>query len=206
MGNIQRLWGFGGGLILLGAGALGMRLGGRTAAPPDPTCAGSCWYFVFANDGQGRDVAGSRASLLAAIRRGSPIRIGWSEASQKEGWSVEEFSDAGFTNIMGGSEVVAQLAPAWIQSDYLDATKVGFRRPLLGWHAIMSTDGRFEAVMVERETGRIIRKLVQRTRMNWYVFAPPAALDHREALVPGAEQRNQLVESTTFDGGSPTLR
>jgi hypothetical protein len=187
---------------LVVTGALLAWLFRLTAVRRDPILAGSTWQFVFANDGHGKDMAGKRGTLLEAIRRGSPVRIGWSEASRKEGWSVEEFTDAGFTNIMGGREVVAQLAPGWIQSDYLDATKAGLRSPLLEWHAIMSTDGRFEAVMVERETGRTIRKLVQRTRMNWYVFAPPLSDDRRESIVPGPEQLNELVENTKYDSGS----
>jgi hypothetical protein len=164
-----------------------------------PPC-GPSWHFVFANDADGKDFHGSRTAFLAAIRRGSPVRVGWSETSSKENWSVEEFSDVGFTNIMGSRDVVAQLAPAWIQTNYIDATKAGLRNPPVEWHAIMSTDGRFEAVMVDRETGKTTRRLLQRTRMNWYVFAPPAECDRREAIVPGPDQRNEVLE----DSRTPT--
>ena len=169
---------------------------GRFAGTTDAPLALFTATFVFANDGQGRDVQGSRDALLAAIRRGSPVRVGWSEASSAEGWSVEEFSDAGFTNIMGGRDVVAQLEPALIQTNYVDPRKAGLRSPAVEWHAIMSTDGRFEAVMIERETGRTTRRLVQRTRMNWYVFALPADCDSREAIPPPGDARNEVVEDS----------
>jgi hypothetical protein len=185
-------------LLLAGGISAGCRPGGAPAAA-EP-CGPSAWRFVFANDGHGKDLQGSREALLAAIRKGSPVRVGWSESSSSESWSVEEFSDAGFTNIMGGRDVVAQLDPALIQTNYVDATKAGLRSPALEWHALMSTDGRFEAVMVDRETGKTARRLVQRTRMNWYVFAPPPDCDRREAILPPADARNELIE----DSRTPT--
>jgi hypothetical protein len=159
-------------------------------------CGPSAWQFAFANDANGKDLGGSRSALLASIRRGSPVRVGWSETSSQQNWSVEEFSDAGFTNIMSGRDVVAQLEPALIQTNYLDATRAGLRSPPVEWHAMMSTDGRFEAVMTDRETGKTTRRLVQRTRMNWYVFAPPLDCDRREAILPPADARNTLVEDS----------
>ena len=193
------------GLVLL-ATLLAGGLSAGCTPEPSPAAAAPCgpssWQFAFANDANGKDLQGSRTALLASIRRGSPVRVGWSETSSQENWSVEEFSDAGFTNIMGGRDVVAQLAPALIQTNYLDATRAGLRTPPVEWHALMSTDGRFEAVMTDRETGRTTRRLVQRTRMNWYVFAPPLDCDRREAILPPADARNVLVE----DSRTPTPR
>lgn len=74
---------------------------------------------------------------------------------------------------MGNRDVVAQLEPALIQTNYTDATKAGLRDPLIDWHAVMSTDGRFEAVTVSRASGEHLRTLIQRTTMHWYVLAPP---------------------------------
>ena len=54
--------------------------------------------------------------------------------------------------------------------------------------------------MTDRETGKTTRRLVQRTRMNWYVFAPPLDCDRRETILPPADARNELVE----DSRTPT--
>ncbi|WP_394848003.1 hypothetical protein LZC95_11130 [Pendulispora brunnea] len=162
-------------------------------------CAVSEWRFLFANDGHGNDLSGSRESLLAAVRRGSPLRVGWSEANAKEGWSVEEFSNVGFTNIMGKRDVVAQLDDALIQSNYVNASRAGLKNPVVEWHAIMSTDGRFEAVMVERESGRATRKLVQRTRMNWYAFGPSPSCDTRPVILRTEDHQNEQVEDQKFE-------
>ena len=187
--------------VALLALSIGCRPEDTAVRAPEPCGSPSSdWRFVFANDARGRDVQGSRDALLAAIRRGSPVRVGWSEASSSEKWSVEEFSDAGFTNIMGGRDVVAQLDPALIQTSYVDATKAGLRSPAVEWHAIMSTDGRFEAIMIDREMGKTVRRLVQRTSMHWYVFAPPPDCDQREAIGPPTDARNELVE----DSRTPT--
>jgi len=185
--------------------ASGISAGCRPESIPAATepCGPSAWRFVFANDGNGKDLRGRREALLAAIRRGSPVRVGWSDSSSKEGWAVEEFSDAGFTNIMGRRDVVAQLDPALIQTNYVDATKAGLRSPPVEWHALMSTDGRFEAVMVDRETGHTTRRLVQRTRMHWYVFAPPLDCDRREEIVPDADSRNELIEDSRTPSPAP---
>ena len=138
--------------------------------------------------------------LLSPIRtRSCP-----SESSSSEKWSVEEFSDAGFTNIMGKRDVVAKLDPALIQTNYVDATRAGLRSPALEWHAIISTDGRFEAVMIDRETGQTTRRLVQRTRVNWYVFAPPPDCDSRETIAPPADARNELVVDSRTPSPAPT--
>ncbi|WP_029936905.1 hypothetical protein [Sphingomonas sp. UNC305MFCol5.2] len=154
------------------------------------------WRFLFANGPQGEDVAGNRDALIAAVRRGSPLRVGWGEAAADGSWSVEEFSNVGFTNIMRGRDLVVQLEPAMIQNDYLDAGKATLRAEPLEWRAVMSTDGRFDAQMTDPATGKLYRTLRQRTRIHWYAFAPDPKCDAREAVnsaPPG--RKNILVES-----------
>ena len=167
-------------------------------AAPDP-CT-SEWRFLFANGPQGEEVAGSRAALLAAVRRDSPLRVGWGEAAADGSWTVEEFSNVGFTNIMGGRDLVVQLEPAMIQNDYLDARKATLRAEPLEWRAIMSTDGRFDAQMTNPATGKLFRTLRQRTRIHWYAFAPDPKCDKREAISSAPPGRsNILVESIKPD-------
>lgn len=160
----------------------------------------SAWRFALTTNPEGKDAGGDRDDLLRALRRGSPLRVGWGEADADGNWSVEEFSNAEFTNLMGNRDVVAQLVPSMIQSDYIDATKAGFRDPPLMWYAIASTDGRFEAIMLEPGTGKVYRKLVQRTHFHWYVFAPPAECDDRPVIhsaPPG--RRNTVVNDGRND-------
>jgi len=165
------------------------------AAAPE-ACEIPQWRFVFANGPHGEAVAGKRADLIAAVRRGSPLRVGWGEAAKDGSWSVEEFSNVGFTNLMGGKDLVVQLEPAMIQNDYLDATKATLRAEPLEWRAIMSTDGRFDAQMTVPSTGKLFRTLRQRTRIHWYAFAPDPACDRREAIDSAPPGRsNELVES-----------
>lgn len=152
------------------------------AAQTARECEVSAWRHVFSSDPQGKDAGGSRQALIDALRRGSPLRVGWGEADADGKWKVEEFADARFTNLMGGRDVVAQLDSAMIQTNYTDPAKAGLRDPAMSWHALASTDGRLEAVMVDVATGKVARKLVQRTHFHWYAFAPDPSCDARTAV------------------------
>lgn len=163
------------------------------AAEPLQACAVAQWRHVYSSDPQGGDAGGSRQHLLDALRRGSPLRVGWGEADADGEWAVEEFADAEFTNLMNGRDVVAQLDSAMIQTDYTDATKAGLRDPAVAWHALASTDGRLEALMVEVATGKVTRKLVQRTHFHWYVFAPEPACDTRPTINSAPRGRTNEV-------------
>ena len=104
------------------------------AAPPaiSKRCdATDQWRLVFVNGPDGRDVSGKREDLLRAIRRGSPVRVGWGEAAADGKWSVEEYANTSFVNIMAGREVIAQIEPGLIQSSYIDPDKAGLKTPLV---------------------------------------------------------------------------
>ena len=159
---------------------------------PDPGCGPSAWIMVFRNDTLGRDAGGKRDDLLNALRRGSPIRVAWGELTP-EGTSVVEFAEPIFTNLMGERDVVVQLPMALIQTDYVYATKALLRSPPLEWRALMSTDGRFDAIMTDRETGKIVRRLQQRAVMTWYAFGPPPGCDDRP-VPPLAIRRGVFVD------------
>ena len=96
--------------------------------------------------------------------------------------------------------MVAQLEPAMIQNDYLDASKATLRAKPLEWRAIMSTEGRFDAQMTNPATGKLFRTLRQRTRVHWYAFAPDPACDKRETINSAPPGRaNVLVESVNSE-------
>jgi hypothetical protein len=152
------------------------------AAPPaiSKRCdATDQWRLVFVNGPDGRDVSGKREDLLRAIRRGSPVRVGWGEAAADGKWSVEEYANTSFVNIMAGREVIAQIEPGLIQSSYIDPDKAGLKTPLVDWLAMIGTNGRFDAVTIDRKSGEQLRRLVQRTTVYWYALAPDPRCDVR---------------------------
>jgi hypothetical protein len=159
-------------LAAAGAAFIGQR------AAPAPDCRVPAWRLLFQNDTEGREAGGSRRHLLDALRRGSPLRVAWG-ATEPDGRSVVEFADVGFTSLMNGRDLVVQFPPALIQTDYLDPTRATLREPPLEWHGLMSTDGRFDAVMVDVEGDTVFRRLAQRVRMSWYALAPDPACDDR---------------------------
>lgn len=181
---------------LLGASAAALVLipfvGPQRESTP-PVCGPSAWHMMFQNDTEGREIGGQREDLLNAMRRGSPIRVAWGERVD-EG-SVVEFADPVFTNLMGERDVVVQFPMALIQTDYVQATAAALRSPPLEWRALMSTDGRFDAIMTDRETGKTVRRLQQRAIMTWYAFAPPASCDDRP-IPPLAVPRGVRLDST----------
>lgn len=171
------------------------------AGADDAACT-AAWRWLFTSGPHGEDVDGSRKQLIDALRRGSPLRVGWGEAAADGAWSVEEFSNATFVNIMGGKDVVAQLEPALIQDNYIDATVADLKAPLIDWHAIASTDGRFSATMTDRRSGEVIRHLVQRTHFHWYALAPDPACDARPAIdsAPKGRMNEQAGDSRAHGG------
>lgn len=166
-------------------------------ANDDAACAVPAWRWLFTSGPHGEDAGGSRQQLIDALRRGSPVRVGWGEADADGKWSVEELSDTTFVNIMGGRDIVAQLEPALIQDNYIDATVADLKAPLIDWHAIASTDGRFSATMTDRRSGEVIRHLVQRTHFHWYAFAPDPACDARPVIdsAPKGRRNEQTGDS-----------
>lgn len=178
-------------VMLLAAGLLG------APASAAVDCSHANWRLMFVNGPDGEPLVGERESLLAAIRRGSPVRVGWGEAAADGAWSVEEFAATTFVNIMAGRDVVAQLESAWIQSHYTDAMRAGLRLPLTEWHATIATTGRFEAVMLDRQSGAQRRRLVQRTTVHWFAFAPEPKCDTRavgDLAPPGRANRIESDE------------
>lgn len=181
----------------VGASAASSTAASSQDASPTATCAVSAWRLLFANGPDGERLEGERSDLVAAIRRGSPVRVGWGEGAEGGSWSVEEYANATFVNVMGGEQVVAQIEPAMLQTHYTDAAKARLRTPILDWQAIIATDGRFDAVVTEREGGAVVRELDQRYAAFWYAFAPDAHCDERALPdVTSPDHPNMIVRDT----------
>jgi hypothetical protein len=125
-------------------------------------CSVPRWRLVYRHGADGRPRAGSKAALIAAIRRGDPVRVAWAtRAHGGQARTLEQSADAIAVSIAGGSEVRAEL--------------VG--------RAALSTDGSLEAIAPERASGeQAPRRAPQRVAVAWFAQAPDPSCDSRTSL------------------------
>ncbi len=150
------------------------------------------WVLLYRNGVDGEDLAGSKDALLAAIRSGQPIQIGWGFSREQDGQirSVEHLIAPVFVTITNGSEVTAQLPEHIAQRSYADPARAFFDDPEVMWRGLMATTGTFDAVWVNRATGETTRRSPQRAALSWYAPASPL-LDTPSLALPSGVTRDE---------------
>lgn len=141
------------------------------------------WRLVYHHDAEGKPLGGSKDALLDAVRRGYPIRFAWGLSRRANGRpsSVEHLAEPVFLTIIDGNELVVQLPEHIAQASYWDVAQAKFDNPSVMWRGLMSTTGDFDAVMVDRATGKTIRRLPQQARIVWYALSPDPTFESRPA-------------------------
>lgn len=137
-------------------------------------CALPSWRLVYLHDTSGAAVEGTKAELFDAIRRGYPIRFAWGAAvgTPEKPVSVEHAAEPVFVSIMGESELFVQLPEHIAQASYHDPAQAALGKPAVMWRGMMGTNGSFDAVMVDRASGRQVWRMPQRARIAWFAYAP----------------------------------
>lgn len=164
-------------------------------AAPDRTSSASAlsWELVYRHDADGNPIDGAKTELFAAIRAGLPIRLAWGVEITRDGqvFSVEHSAEPVFLTIVNELEVVVQLAEHIAQRSYVDTVTPGFADPAVMWRGLMSTDGTFDAVWVNRSTGTEVRRYPQRAGIAWFAFqaGDGAVQPALELAVPGGVRR-----------------
>ncbi|MEP6763570.1 MAG: hypothetical protein ABJB66_04620 [Gemmatimonadaceae bacterium] len=127
------------------------------------------WHLVYATDSTGARVSGDKATLLAAVRAGQPVRVGWSTVIKLGGDTtemVESVAQAALLTIYR-NEVFAQMPPIMDQkiSDreaVVTLSGQGSEGP--AWrNLLLDTTGHF------RESRAIGRDHNRSTAVYWYV-------------------------------------
>ncbi|HEX4913433.1 MAG TPA: hypothetical protein VFV51_05735 [Vicinamibacterales bacterium] len=158
------------------------------AARSAETCVPS-WRMVYRHDADGRAIAGEKQSLLDAVRRGAPVRFAWGFSASAGGKpiAVEHSADPVFLTIMDREHVFVQLPEHIAQSSYFNPEGARFDAPSVMWRGLMGSDGTFDAVYVDRATGKEVRRFPQRVGLAWFAFMPPpaCAAPPLELAVPG---------------------
>ena len=139
------------------------------AEAQQPAPAG--WRMVYAVDSTGKPTFGQKQTLLAAVRAGLPVRVGWGitwRLSDGTAGGVEHVADASFLTIHH-DEVFAQIAPILGQAP--DARQPAITLGIGGdrlWYALLDTTGRLQGQFSgagEAETFR--------AGTTWYVQGVP---------------------------------
>jgi hypothetical protein len=174
-------------------------------------CAVPSWRMVYLHDKNGTAIEGAKSALFDAIRRGYPIRFAWGAAvgTPEKPVSVEHAAEPVFLTIMGESELFVQLPEHIAQASYHDPLRAAFGKPQVMWRGMMGTDGSFDAVMVDRASGKEVQRMPQRARIAWFAYAPDALcagksvrLAERDGVVRDTEARGREAAYLTSPGSS----
>ena len=148
------------------------------------------WRLVYRHDADGKPVAGSKQDLLDAIRQGRALRLAWGFAATSAGnqVTVEHTSDPIFLTIKRGEHVFVQLPEHIAQTSYAEPEGARFESAPVMWRGLMGTDGTFDAVYVDRATGKEVQRHPQRAGLAWFAMLPAPGCPMRaplELAVPG---------------------
>jgi hypothetical protein len=174
-------------------------------------CALPSWRLLYLHDKNGAAIEGAKASLFDAIRRGYPIRFAWGGAfgTPEEPASVEHSAEPVFLTIMGESELFVQLPEHIAQASYHEASRAAFGQPSVMWRGMMGTDGSFDAVMIDRASGKEVQRMPQRARIAWFAYAPDplcagkrVTLTERDGVARDPEARGRESAYLTMPGNS----
>jgi hypothetical protein len=166
------------------------------AAPAQAACD-AAWRLVYRHDADGKPLAGRKAALLAAIRKGDALRLAWGGRFPAAGanMTVEHAAEPVFVSITTEGEAVAQLPEHVAQASYHSAAGARFEAGGVLWRGLLTTTGLFDAIWVDRGTGRETRRVPQRAGVAWFAYAPDPACDRRAPLdlaVPGGVREAPL--------------
>ena len=142
--------------------------------------------LLYRHGPDGEPLAGSIEALLAAIREGQMLRIGWGFSRERKGQQIalEHLIEPVFVTAVDAEHVSAQLPEHIAQRAYHDVDNAFFDNPAVMWRGLMTTRGTFDAVWVDRATGKTVRRYPQRAALSWYALSAPV-LDTPTLAVPG---------------------
>ena len=142
------------------------------------------WRAVYKHDESGRALEGDIDDLIAAVRNGYDIRVGW-------GWEkelgdslvrLEHMAEPLFLTVIQEENVSVVIDAHPLLASYID---VGNQRLGEGghiWQCVLTTQGEFNAQVHHRATGELMRDWPQRQRMTWFVDYPAGEVTNRKPL------------------------
>lgn len=134
----------------------------------------STWKAVYKHNQDGQTMAGNIDSLIAGIRAGYDVRVGW-------GWqgefgdsilSLEHLATPIFMSIIQQKHVSAIINAHPLLESYKDIQQQRFAKGGHIWQCILSTEGTFNAQVFDRSADSLIRDLPQKHTITWFLDCP----------------------------------
>lgn len=132
------------------------------------------WKAVYKHDENGNRISGSLDSLIAGIRGGYEVRVGW-------GWEkalgdsiarLEHMAEPLFLSIIQEKDVSVVIDPHPLLSSYLKLGDQTMRDEYVIWQCVLTTKGEFNAKIFDGATGELVRDYPQTHRMTWFLEYP----------------------------------
>ena len=143
--------------------------------------------LMLSHDSTGEVIAGSPQKLIAAIRNGCELTIGWGAIGASR--TIEHIANPMWVSVRDGELVEAQLDDYLInlavlgepQEEHPRQARFGGTDEVLMWRANLKTDGSFNAVWYHPHTGKLVTRIPQQHPMKWFADCQPI---ESEALFP----------------------
>ncbi len=130
--------------------------------------AGREWSLVYESDENGKKLQGDRARLISILRKGQPIRIGWTiENPSNKAMKVEHVTDAAFATIMNDTIIYAQITPIVGQTPDFIKQSITFKENMQ-WAFMASSAGNHDAMFTNIKTGEILSHKGFKCAIRWY--------------------------------------
>jgi len=133
------------------------------------------WNLIYQNDQEGRSVSGDKRELIAAVRKGYPIRIGWASRRRNDSTrSVEHVVDGEFLTIANGLEVFAQIKPFLAQRPDLTSDTLSMTMLPIQSNWILGTNGTISSVGIDYARDTVYTSAPKQFRhpLKWYAKTP----------------------------------
>lgn len=132
------------------------------------------WQMVYQHDENGTSLKGSINSLIAGIRNGYDVRVGW-------GWEkelgdslvkIEHMADPIFLTIIQEKDVSVIIDAHPLLQSYIKIDSQSLDDSGDLWQCVLTTQGTFNAKVYSRTTGELIKDWPQRHRISWFLQYP----------------------------------
>ncbi|MEM6745979.1 MAG: hypothetical protein AAF608_01015 [Pseudomonadota bacterium] len=135
------------------------------------------WDLKLAHTSDGEVLSGSEAALVAAIRNGCALRVGWGARRRSDPQhTIEHASEPLWIAVRDGQFVEVQIGDYLINlgvlgepnEDHPARQRFGGTEQVVMWRANLKTDGSFDAVWYAPHSGAFVERVPQRHPMRWY--------------------------------------